>query len=1096
MNYYLKFKKKLFRKAVSMFLALVMLLQGVGGLFTTYKQIALGLGALASFEAIANDGITDMDYNQFFKSSSEMGFNGLFDTAKVEQQKALQGSIDHSNKQGVESKGLEVLETMKSEGAESYEILSSTYHADKQAGSFDEALAGIKTFDTNYTPENIFTSNQGGCEDIVQTNIIENSITRTEYKYCSKSSPLDLKVQQCEISRQFDVARVLVNYEQPGLSETPIGLSYSHGFVNAEGVEVAKSESDVTVKSSSTSFVFNVENKDLLGTIQIPQIDFPGELRILLNGQTVFQGGGVEFGCDLVGSTCRSESGSVNSASPINIVPYLVNGVNNVSLEMRSIFNSANLELTLSYPKSPILVETKQDSPVGCSSPATSGVYNGQSVPIYNLDASGDVLSSGSAPYFQCSDSSNTMLGNGSALAVNNDNFPGKISSLYPGSDPSSICYKAYSSQALYLGGVVACSASDCPDEIRGKTYAQIAQQSSVNNQCAELEAAPVCKESKRICTEESGGVCSEWEVEYACSVEEQFESVTQNTSEDCGIPVCDKYGNCTTSRQNATSDFAAVASQLSVFQMARGDLDPNIDEGTLKIFKGEDSECRSMQLYGLGNNCCKGISGVGPIGLVTTLYKVSKNEWVATKYNQALSSLGDTAIGGDFKSGYEALSDGIANSWDAVSAPFQDAYASIFEQTASVATDTMASGGSSLVSSGSGSFFSDVAGSVSSFLDDIMIEIYQSIYDNLGHEIGSKLFEVVGGNGGFVTGLSSGFATALSVIGMIYTFYTLAKLIINMITQCDRSEYATQVKAKQQNCIYQGQRCSDKDFFGNCVEKTRYYCCFKSPLARIVSQQGSRQLGKDACSGFTHTQFSKLDFSKIDLSEWTGYLKKSGVIPSADSAKKMLDDKFLQANAAKSLNLDDYSLSSERVKAKVTKEGVSGTQQGVKNDLYVNRSGLSAEGVERKATVVYDEMPEVKDWHDVLMVESKYDAKKKTPKIFSYKFPEKAGYRLVYSSKRPSGYPAEPSTSTSLDWDDYGGPVYSNYDHHGSCKDISKDIYRLKSAGEVFTLGGYVQDNGDYSFMCDDNHNWQCGVTGEEWVCQYDVKIYKRVLK
>lgn len=1088
------FNKLVIKKLISGSLALIMLLQGFAGVFNTYKQVAIGLSALVSVQAFAAGEMPSMDYTTLFKNNSENGFGGLFDQDVNGSKVAGHESVDHSNKSAVESKGKEVLESLKQDSPEAYEMLSNTYNAGKQEGAFSEELAGIKTFNSSGV-DNIFTSASGGCEDIVQNSIVENTVTRFEYESCSKSAPLDLKMQLCQIERSFKAASLSIPASQNGIAVSPGKAFIDHSFVNAEGLEVANANDDVKIAESNISYVFNVENSALLGDVSLHQILFPGEVSVFINGGMVYQGGGVEFDCGLIGSTCQSESPKVQMVSPIELNPNIVNGVNTLTIKLRSVYNYANLELDLRYPNEPFLVESLMDSPAGCSTGQQAGVFNGVSVPIYNLDAGGEVLPAGSPSFFTCTDSSNTRFAEGSSLAVNKAVFGNQLTELYSGSDLVEVCYKATANQALYLGDVVACSGSECADEIRGKTYSQISQESSENSSCGELKANTNCEISKQTCIDETGGVCTDWDVEYACKVTDKFESVVQKNSQDCGIPVCDKFGNCQSSSERGESDFAEVAAQLSVFQMARADMSTNIDNGNITVFKGEKSTCRSMQLYGLGGNCCKGITGVGPLELVSTLYAASKNEWIVGKYSSAMASLGETAVGQSVQSGYQMMADGLANSWDAIQAPFQEAYTSLFEQTASVATDALASGGSSAVTSGATSFFAEVAGSITSLLEDIMMEVYQKVYESMGHEVGKNFFSVVGGEGGLVNGLSAGVKSALTVVGWVYTAYVIAKLIIALITQCKKSEYATQVKAKQKNCIYQGQRCSSKDWFGNCVEKKKTYCCFKSPLARIISEQGSRQIGKDSCTGFTQTQLSRINFDKIDLSEWTNYLKKSGVVPSAEEAKASIDKKFMEANVAKSLNLSEYSTSSERVASTVSDTGYKDTLKGVKNDIYVNRSGVSSEGYIQEATVVYDEMPEVKEWHDVLMVESKYNAKKKTPKIFTYKFPEKAGYRLVYSTKKPSGYPSESSSGYSWDSDDSGNLISrENTSFNGSCTTQSKDIYRLKSAGEVFTLGGYaITDN--YNWDCDDNDNWDCGQT-EEWVCDYDVKIYKRVLK
>lgn len=75
--------------------------------------------------------------------------------------------------------------------------------------------------------------------------------------------------------------------------------------------------------------------------------------------------------------------------------------------------------------------------------------------------------------------------------------------------------------------------------------------------------------------------------------------------------------------------------------------------------------------------------------------------------------------------------------------------------------------------------------------------------------------------------------------------------------------------------CHEVGEYCSEK-WVGVCVQKKRTYCCFGSPLARIIIEQGRPQLDigwgnakEPNCRGFTPDEFQKLDFSKISFQEW-----------------------------------------------------------------------------------------------------------------------------------------------------------------------------------------------------------------------------------
>lgn len=130
-----------------------------------------------------------------------------------------------------------------------------------------------------------------------------------------------------------------------------------------------------------------------------------------------------------------------------------------------------------------------------------------------------------------------------------------------------------------------------------------------------------------------------------------------------------------------------------------------------------------------------------------------------------------------------------------------------------------------------------------------------------------------------------------------IDTFWTLdcCKKDKNFIFKCNNSseqmlaKLRTTIKYRGQdrdytaadaNCHYVGSYCSKKIKFIGCVQKKKTYCCFSSPLARIIQEQGRPQLGKGwgdpknpDCSGFTIDEFQKLDFSKIDFSEWVNMI-------------------------------------------------------------------------------------------------------------------------------------------------------------------------------------------------------------------------------
>ncbi len=95
-------------------------------------------------------------------------------------------------------------------------------------------------------------------------------------------------------------------------------------------------------------------------------------------------------------------------------------------------------------------------------------------------------------------------------------------------------------------------------------------------------------------------------------------------------------------------------------------------------------------------------------------------------------------------------------------------------------------------------------------------------------------------------------------------------------LVSCSEDEKMLAKKRKNNVCHYIGEYCSKKLKFIGCVQHKKTYCCFNSLLARIINEQGRPQLHKSwgspehpNCRGFTPAEFQKLDFSKMNLSEF-----------------------------------------------------------------------------------------------------------------------------------------------------------------------------------------------------------------------------------
>ena len=114
-----------------------------------------------------------------------------------------------------------------------------------------------------------------------------------------------------------------------------------------------------------------------------------------------------------------------------------------------------------------------------------------------------------------------------------------------------------------------------------------------------------------------------------------------------------------------------------------------------------------------------------------------------------------------------------------------------------------------------------------------------------------------------------------------------VAIMIVVEITSCDPQEKMLALKKGQNLCRFTGSYCSvETPIVGTCLQTTESYCCFNSRLARIINTSGGTQIGKAMtdCTGFTPTEFASLDFSRIDLTEFTNEIMANVKMPNMTS--------------------------------------------------------------------------------------------------------------------------------------------------------------------------------------------------------------------
>lgn len=121
----------------------------------------------------------------------------------------------------------------------------------------------------------------------------------------------------------------------------------------------------------------------------------------------------------------------------------------------------------------------------------------------------------------------------------------------------------------------------------------------------------------------------------------------------------------------------------------------------------------------------------------------------------------------------------------------------------------------------------------------------------------------------------NTGFNISYNPTMLYITAAMMAWQAYNAALACDEEDYKSSTKSNAKLCYDYGSWCAKKDcgLFGcTCTKFRTGKCCFNSKLARIINQQGRAQLSLSMsdCGGFTVAQIQQLDWSRIDLSEFT----------------------------------------------------------------------------------------------------------------------------------------------------------------------------------------------------------------------------------
>lgn len=354
--------------------------------------------------------------------------------------------------------------------------------------------------------------------------------------------------------------------------------------------------------------------------------------------------------------------------------------------------------------------------------------------------------------------------------------------------------------------------------------------------------------------------------------------NIDKQTEYKCTGEIRCMGGDCLDIEQTQNGDFGKAAALLHAAQHMGGDLQcaDKLEEGggidgpgssgdltqECTIFKGEDRWCKKA--LGGTVDCCETPDNVNFADYLTMITSVPK-------IDAAITSIKPGSMFDGVKSAYTYFRDPVVSSFQQSTGPLTSYVESI-------------TGTYDAVVQGAEQILNQLGEKVKEMMIEALKEIglegagEGAVSAGAGQAVGNSTATTTGG-GTAAGGLGAALGSVITFVGWVYLVYQIAMIIIQIIYECTKEELTLGVDRELKKCSYVGTYCASK-ILGMCAETRDSYCCYPSPLGRIIVEQGTKQLGRDQgtakapqCDGLTIAEIDQIDWDQMDLSEWVGML-------------------------------------------------------------------------------------------------------------------------------------------------------------------------------------------------------------------------------
>lgn len=383
-------------------------------------------------------------------------------------------------------------------------------------------------------------------------------------------------------------------------------------------------------------------------------------------------------------------------------------------------------------------------------------------------------------------------------------------------------------------------------------------------------------------------GNCYVWKEKWDCGEDVAIPTLEKSVEYRCAGPIRCMGEDCVDVSHEQNSDFARAAALLQVSQFLAQDMDckdiTNQNNAHCQLFAGTAGECKVA--VGGAQNCCKkpdGISMNDYLSLVLAVPKLDsaimaldKGNSLKTAYQSMRQPFADTwtKVKSPFTSGFESISNKVK--------PITEPFKKVYEQTIGKLKAQINKISAKIIGKAGGQGAGQAAGAAAGKgAEQAGQKAAEKGAEKGIEEAGKKAVEK-----GATEVLGSLLGTAMT----IYTIYSVSMLMIKLIWKCEQKEFELNAKRALDSCHYVGSYCKS-EVLGICVESRESYCCFNSPLSRIMQEQIRPQLGlsfgnskNPECGGIPMEKLNQVDWSKVNLDEWLAVLQKNGRLPTVDN--------------------------------------------------------------------------------------------------------------------------------------------------------------------------------------------------------------------